>query len=77
MATRKLGATTGTTPTGRGGAGRGQGRKAVDGAGPIERKTVTLDADTITTLRTLGDGDLSVGIRRAAALVQGKKRDAS
>ncbi|WP_175787504.1 hypothetical protein [Burkholderia anthina] len=59
---------------GRGGAGRGQGRKAVDGAGPVERKTVTLDADSITTLRALGDGDLSVGIRRAAALIRSMKR---
>jgi hypothetical protein len=61
-------------PTGRGGAGRGQGRKPVDATGPLERKTVTLDASTIETLRALGDNDLSVGIRRAAALIRSLKR---
>jgi len=55
--------------TGRGGPGRGGGRKTADGAGPVYRKNVTLDQRSIDTLRALGDGDLSLGIRRAAALL--------
>lgn len=53
-------------PSIRGGAGRGQGRKAKDATGPLERKNVSLDKQSIETLRRLGEGDLSVGIRRAA-----------
>jgi hypothetical protein len=33
----------------------------------VIRKTVTLDQASIDKLRALGDGDLSLGIRRAAA----------
>lgn len=50
-----------------GGAGRGQGRPAADGATNLSRKNVSLDGATIERLRALGDGDLSLGIRRAAA----------
>jgi hypothetical protein len=57
-------------PSIRGGAGRGQGRKAKDATGPLERKNVSLDAESVRTLRELGAGDLSVGIRRAAAIVR-------
>ncbi len=53
-----------------GGAGRGQGRKAVDGSAVLERKQVTLDVDSIATLTALGDGELSLGIRRAAAHIK-------
>lgn len=53
--------------TGQGGPGRGQGRRAADGASCVERKNVTLDANSIEVLRSLGEGDLSLGIRRAAA----------
>ncbi|RKP44753.1 hypothetical protein D7S86_27430 [Pararobbsia silviterrae] len=56
--------------TGRGGAGRGQGRKAIDAAGKLHRKSVTLDEQSIATLRAFGDGDLSVGIRRAATAIR-------
>lgn len=56
-----------TERTGQGGPGRGQGRKTADGVGVVERKNVTLDANSVETLRTFGDGDLSLGIRRAAA----------
>ncbi len=52
--------------TGRGGAGRGQGRKAEDGAVGLLTKNVRLDQPTIDTLRSLGSGNLSVGIRLAA-----------
>lgn len=60
----------GTATNSHGGAGRGQGRKAADGVSAVERKNVTLDAESIETLRAYGDGDLSLGIRRAAALVK-------
>ena len=60
----------GTATDGRGGAGRGQGRKPADGVGAVERKNVTLDAESIETLRAYGEGDLSLGIRRAAGLVK-------
>lgn len=60
----------GAATNSRGGAGRGQGRKAADGVGAVERKNVTLDAESIETLRNYGDGDLSLGIRRAAVLVK-------
>lgn len=53
-------------PAGRGGAGRGQGRKAASAAGDVERRTVTLDAVTVATLSELGAGNLSAGIRIAA-----------
>lgn len=60
----------GAATNSRGGAGRGQGCKAADGVGAVERKNVTLDAESIETLRNYGDGDLSLGIRRAAVLVK-------
>lgn len=59
--------------TGQGGPGRGQGRKSADGVGSVARKNVTLDADSVETLRALGDGDLSLGIRRAAAHLKSSK----
>lgn len=52
-----------------GGAGRGQGRNTGDGATDLMRKNVSLDASTIDTLTALGDGELSLGIRRAAARI--------
>lgn len=53
-----------------GGAGRGQGIRAKDGATALVRKQVSLDDATITTLTALGDGELSLGIRRAAAHIK-------
>ena len=50
-----------------GGPGRGQGAKAADGATGLERKNITIDPASAETLRAFGDGDLSLGIRRAAA----------
>ncbi len=50
----------------RGGAGRGQGRKPADGKRG-SRRNVVLDDASADTLRELGDGDLSLGIRMAAA----------
>ena len=51
----------------RGGARPGCGVKPADGAQGVIRKNVTLDQPSIDALRALGDGDLSLGIRRAAA----------
>lgn len=70
---RKVGDALATERTGQGGPGRGQGRKAADGVGSVERKNVTLDADSIETLRSFGNGDLSLGIRRAAAHLKSSK----
>lgn len=58
-------------PVVHGGAREGAGRpvNTTDG-GPIERKSVTLDATTVQTLTTFGEGELSEGIRRAARLVR-------
>lgn len=55
--------------TGRGGPGRGQGRRAKDGATGLRRVNVTLDARSVEALREHGDGDLSLGIRRAAEMI--------
>ncbi len=53
--------------TGRGGPGRGQGIRASDGATGLKRRNISIDDASADVLRALGDGDLSVGIRRAAA----------
>lgn len=53
-----------------GGAGRGQGLKAADGATGLKRTNITIDPVSADTLRSFGDGDLSLGIRRAAAHVK-------
>ena len=54
----------------QGGPGRGQGAKAADGVTGLKRVNVSLDADSIDTLRQFGDGELSLGIRRAAAHIK-------
>jgi hypothetical protein len=56
--------------TGQGGAGRGQGVKAADGATGLKRTNITIDQASADTLRAYGDGDLSLGIRRAAAHIK-------
>ena len=53
--------------SGRGGAGRGQGRKSADGATGLRRRNISIDDASADILRALGDGDLSLGVRRAAA----------
>lgn len=53
----------------RRGGWRGVARTGADGASGVVRKSVTLDEASIAVLRELGDGDLSVGIRRAAGIV--------
>jgi len=51
--------------TGRGGPRRGQGRKATEVEGPVERFQVTLDKESERIARRIGEGDRSLGIRRA------------
>lgn len=53
-----------------GGPGRGQGLKAADGATNLKRTNISIDPDSANALRAFGDGDLSLGIRRAAAQVK-------
>lgn len=55
--------------TGRGGPGRGQGVKAVDGATGLKRRNISIDDASADVLREYGGGDLSVGIRKAAKRV--------
>lgn len=43
------------------------GRPPADGAQDLARHLVMLDPKTVTRLRALGDGNLSAGIRKAAA----------
>lgn len=50
----------------RGGAGRGQGRKPIGGTGTT-RVNISIDAATRAKLIEIGDGNLSAGIRIAAA----------
>ena len=59
--------------TGQGGPGRGQGTKAADGATGLKRTNITIDVESAETLRAFGDGDLSLGIRRAAAQYHDKR----
>lgn len=53
-----------------GGPGRGQGIKAADGATGLKRRNISIDDASADILRALGDGDLSLGIRRAAARIE-------
>ena len=53
-----------------GGPGRGQGIKAADGATGLKRRNISIDDASADTLRRFGDGDLSLGIRRAAAHIK-------
>ncbi len=64
---RKVAAALEQAAPGHGGARPGGGKRTADGAQGVIRKNVTLDAASIDALRALGDGDLSLGIRRAAA----------
>lgn len=56
--------------TGQGGPGRGQGVKAADGATGLKRRNISIDDASADILRKFGDGDLSLGIRRAAAHIK-------
>lgn len=54
----------------QGGAGRGQGITAADGATGLKRVNVSLSEENIVSLRRLGEGNLSLGIRRADARIK-------
>ncbi len=54
-------------PGRRGGARPGSGPKPADGAVGVRRVNIMLDPISDATARALGDGDRSVGIRRALA----------
>ena len=56
-----------------GGPGRNQGRRAADGATGLVRRNVMLDDESANRLREHGDGDLSLGIRRAAKILPVEK----
>jgi hypothetical protein len=49
----------------RGGRRAGAGRKAEDGAEGTARYNVALDEETVKKARKLGNGNLSLGIRKA------------
>ncbi len=49
----------------QGGPGRGQGVKASDGATCFKLVNVSLDETSLAAAKTLGDGEVSLGIRRA------------
>ena len=65
-AIRRANALTGNAAM-HGGPGRGQGLKAADGATGLKRTNISIDPASADILRSFGDGDLSLGIRRAAA----------
>jgi hypothetical protein len=50
-----------------GGAGRNQGRKTEDGTRELKRLNVMLDVESVERARRFGDGNLSLGIRKAIA----------
>lgn len=58
----------GIKPLKRGGTRQGAGRKADDDAQNLERVNIMLDAVSLSRLRAFGNGNLSLGVRRAAAL---------
>ena len=55
-----------------GGAREGAGAKAVDGASGLRRVNITIDDASDAIARKLGDGDRSLGIRRALAIAAKK-----
>lgn len=48
----------------------GPRRKATDGATGLKRTNITIDPASADVLRAFGGGDLSLGIRRAAAHIK-------
>ena len=52
-----------------GGPREGAGRKAEDGADGTKRYNVSLDAMTAKKANKLGDGNLSLGLRKAVRAV--------
>lgn len=60
----------------RGGKRLGGGRKTLDGVEGTRRVTVSLDDATVEKAAQIGDGLISVGIRRAVAAfkISGRKK---
>ncbi len=52
-----------------GGPREGAGRKAEDEAESTERYNVSLDAPTVKKAKKLGEGNLSLGLRKAVKAV--------
>lgn len=55
-----------------GGAGRGQGRKPLDGKGAT-KVAVTLLPAQVETMKQLGNGNLSAGIRKAIEMTNARE----
>lgn len=56
----------------RGGARPGSGPKPADGAKDLHRVLITIDPKSDATAKLIGEGDRSLGIRRALAIAQGQ-----
>lgn len=54
----------------RGGARIGTGPKPADGAKDMTRVNITIDAKSDAIAKEIGEGDRSLGIRRALAIAQ-------
>lgn len=59
--------------TRQGGARRNAGVKAADGATGVKRFNVTLDPASDEIAKRLGDGDRSLGLRRALQIAKDHK----
>jgi archaeosine-15-forming tRNA-guanine transglycosylase len=57
------------TKSTHGGSGRDAGRTSADGR-TGKARCVKIDAESLATLKAYGDGELSLGVRRAADLVR-------
>ena len=60
-------------PPTHGGAREGAGRPSADGAENLTRHQVLLDPDTLEICKSLGNGQLSPGIRKAAAIARAQR----
>lgn len=60
----------------RGGVRSGQGRKALDGVEGTRRVTLSLDDATVEKAEEIGEGTISVGVRKAVAAykISGRKK---
>lgn len=57
-------------PLSRGGAREGSGPKPADGARDMSRVNITIDAKSDAIAKEIGEGDRSLGIRRALAIAK-------
>jgi hypothetical protein len=54
----------------RGGARKGTGPKPADGATDLSKVTITIDPISDSIAKDIGEGDRSLGIRRALAIAK-------